>query len=147
MNVNSIQKNERVARFRCLVLAFCIPILWFGPLRASAADTFNWRASQNRVTADIQSGSLPGLLEQITAATGWQVFVEPDTAHTVSAKFKNLPPGEALRLLLGDLSFALVPETNRPAKLFVFRTAQRNATQLVHAKKEKGKLIPNELIV
>src|SRR5437879_13333421 len=128
MNVNSIQKNERVARFRCLVLAFCIPILWFGPLRASAADTFNWRASQNRVTADIQSGSLPGLLEQITAATGWRVFVEPDTAHTVSAKLKNLPLGLALWLLLHELHFALVPNANRPSKVFDFPTSQRTRT-------------------
>src|SRR5882757_5175941 len=84
------------------------------------------------------------------AAAGWKVFVEPGTTHTVSAKFKNLPPGEALRLLLGDLNFALIPETNASPKLFVFRTSQGNATQLVRAPKSgngRGKIIPNELIV
>jgi hypothetical protein len=91
-------------------------------------------------------------LAQIASVTGWQVFVEPDTSQAVSAKFKNLPPGEALRLLLGDLNFALVPETNSISKLFVFRTAMKNATQSVRpvntaGARSRGKLIPNELIV
>src|SRR5207244_1897234 len=113
-------------------------------------DALTWRTNQNRVSADIKAGDLSELLEQIATATGWKVFVEPDTSHTISAKFKNLPPGEALRLLLGDLNFALIPETNASPKLFVFRTSQGNATQLVHAPKSgngRGKIIPNELIV
>src|SRR6266403_2822426 len=129
-------------------LLLCLALLAAFP--AAAADSLNWRTNQNRVTADIQYRPLGRLLEQITAATGWKVFVEPGTTHDVSAKFKDLPPGEALRLLLGDLNFALVPETNASPKLFVFRTAQRNATQLVRAPEsetKKGKIIPNELIV
>ncbi len=116
----------------------------------SAADTFNWRTNENRVTADVQAGKLTTVLQRITAATGWQVYLEPSTTHMVSAKFKNLPPGEALRLLLGDLNFALVPETNTPSKLFVFRTSRKNATQLVRAPKPEtgvARVIPNELIV
>ena len=119
---------------------------------AWAADTLNWETSRNRVSADIKSGKLLPLLEQIASATGWQVFVEPDTTRAVSAKFSNLPPGDALRLLLGDLNFALVPETNANPKLFVFRTVMKNATQVirpVRAAKSgpRGKLIPNELVV
>ena len=98
------------------------------------------------------AGKLIPLLEQIASVTGWHVFVEPDTGRSISAKFSDLPPGEALHLLLGDLSFALVPETNASPKLFVFRTAMKNATQLVRPanaaeSRAKGKLIPNELIV
>ena len=119
---------------------------------AWAADTLNWETNRNRVSADIKSGKLLPLLEQIASATGWHVFVEPDTTCAVSAKFSNLPPGEALHLLLGDLNFALVPETNASPKLFVFRTTMKNATQLVRPVNaaesgSKGKLIPNELIV
>src|SRR6266568_1794892 len=132
------------------IFLLCLAFLSFGIFPAVAADTLNWRTNQNRVSADIQYRPLARLLEQITAATGWKVFLEPGTTHTVSAKFKNLPPGEALRLLLGDLNFALIPETNASPKLFVFRTSQGNATQLVHAPKSgngRGKIIPNELIV
>ncbi len=119
---------------------------------ATATDTFNWRTNQNLVSADIQSGELSKLLEQVASLTGWQVFLEPGTTRAVSAKFNNLPPGEALRLLLGELNFALVPETNASPKLFVFRTSRQNATLLVRPARaaesgSQAKLIPNELIV
>src|SRR6266404_5172229 len=97
-----------------------------------AADTLSWRTNQNGVSADIQSGRLVPVLEDVAQATKWHVFLEPGVTRTVSAKFKNQPVGEALHLLLGELNYALVPETNGPSKLFVFRTAQKNATQLIH---------------
>jgi len=135
----------------------CRAALWlalglFNVFPALAADSLNWQTNQNRVSADIKSGKLLPLLEQIASVTGWHVFVEPDTTRSVSAKFSNLTPGEALHLLLGDLSFALVPETNGSSKLFVFRTVMKNATQPVRLVSgaesgRKGKLIPNELIV
>jgi thermitase len=133
-------------RFAALFL-LAIALLAAAP--AWAADTLNWETKRDRVSADIKSGKLMPLLEQIASVTGWQVFVEPDTVCTISAKFNNLPPGEALHLLLGDLNFALVPQTNGGPKLVVFRTLMKNATQLVHALNaaSSGKPIPNELIV
>src|SRR5438034_5515910 len=108
--------------------------------------------NQNRGSAEIKAGQLNDLLDRIASLTSWKVYVEPGTSHTVSAKFKNLPPGEALHLLLGDLNFALVPQTNANPKLFVFRTALQKATQLVSPPNAsqagaQAKLIPNELIV
>src|SRR5689334_8281684 len=120
MNLNRSLDGGRKAPTRYLASILVVAVCWLFPVRSIANDILNWRTNQNRVTADIQSGSLPNLLERITIATGWQVFVEPETSHTVSTKFKDLPPGEALRLLLGQLSFALVPQTNAPARLFVF---------------------------
>ena len=132
-------------------------VLWLamalGPvLPAQAADVLNWETNRNRVSADIKSGQLLPILEQIAATTGWHIFLEPDTTTTVSAKFNRLPPGEALHLLLHDLNFALVPATNANSKLFVFRTTMQNATQSVHPAKAaasgpKGKVIANELIL
>jgi hypothetical protein len=102
-------------------------------ITGSAADTLDWPTNAVVVSADIKDGKLPWLLEEITSATGWRVFVEPDVSHVISAKFENLPPGEALRLLLGDLNFALIPEANTTPKLFVFRTTMGSATQRVLA--------------
>jgi hypothetical protein len=116
-----------------------------------AANTLNWQT--NGVSADVKGGRLIPVLEKVASATGWQVYVEPDTTNqTISAKFAKLAPGEALRLLLGDLNFALVPQTNTSPKLFVFRTSQRNATHRVASLKlteaeGQAKLLPNELIV
>src|ERR1044072_3003915 len=72
-----------------------------------AADRLVWKA--DKVAADISGWKLPKLLETLSAATGWQIFVEPETEHLVATRFKDRPQGEALRLLLGDLNFALLP--------------------------------------
>ena len=118
-------------------------------VQLSAADSLRWQT--NRVSADIKSGDVYQLLERIAATTGWHIYVEPDLSHKVSAKFQDLPPAEALHMLLGPVNFALVPETNASPKLFVFRTTMKNATRLVRpavpSDVGKAKIIPNELIV
>ena len=102
--------------------------LLFTAHAAFAANTLTWNTKQNRISADINSEKLFTFLERVASATRWQVFVEPEASHNVSAKFNNLSTGEALALLLGDLNFALVPETNGPSRLYVFRTVRQNAT-------------------
>ncbi len=135
-------------RFRRFALALVLGLS--AAVRAGAFDTLNWSTNQNRVTADIQTAKLLKVLQQIATTTGWQVFVEPQaTTQTVSAKFKDLPPPEALRFLLGNLNYALVPETNSSCRLFVFGTNLRAATELVHPAQTAARTnaIPNELIV
>ena len=129
-----------------IALAFCLIAL----PRANAADTLSWKPDS--VAAEISSWDLSKLLQKLTEATGWQIYVEPDTTHTISTKFKDRPQGEALRLLLGDLNFALLPpQSNGPPRLYVFRTTLQEATQLVKLpakpKAKDTKPIANELIV
>jgi hypothetical protein len=155
MNLPNFSGNFRLSGFspgfrRLPVFGVALVMLFAAAARAS--DSFEWETNKNLVSADIKAGHLYPLLEQIASATGWRVFVEPDTGRTISAKFKNLPPGEALRLLLGDLNFAMVPETSGRSKLFVFHSRMQNATQLVLPVKAvaavtKPKPIANELIV
>lgn len=119
----------------------------------SAADTLIWRTKEDRVTADIQSAGLIPVLEGVAKLTGWHVFLESNITQNVSVKFKDLPSGDALRFMLGDLNYAFVPQTNGSPRLFVFRTTRANATQaiqpgdLASGKKLEAKTIPNELIV
>jgi hypothetical protein len=126
----------------CLFLAaFC--------LCARAADTNSlvWHRATDRVDADLRGMALWPLLEKIASDAGWRIYVEPDTTHTTSAKFKDLPSGDALKRLLGNLNFALVPRTNGVPQLYVFRTVMKNATRLVLAPKAAPKHVPNELLV
>jgi hypothetical protein len=137
---------------RAQFLALALMLLGIGSaLPVRAVGNFNWNTNRNEVSADIKSGKLLDLLEKIATATGWRVFVEPDTTHAISAKFTRLPPGEALHLLLGDVNFALVPGTNGSARLYVFRSSPERATQSIEPAKARdrqgSKLIPNELIV
>jgi hypothetical protein len=127
-------------------------LLLFSIAHAPAADVLNWNTNQNRVTADIHSVPIPRLLASIALHAGWHVFLESNITYSVSSKFQDLPQGEALRMLLGDLNFALVPQTNGPQHLYVFRTSMGNATQFIHpedliSKTTHSGKIPNELIV
>ncbi len=111
-----------------------------------AADSLSWNADKGKVTADVQNWDLLTLLENVATATGWEIYVEPKTRYQASAKFRERPPGEALKMLLGNLSYALLPQTNGVSKLYVFRNNRNDATQLVRARKKSGKL-DKELIV
>ena len=129
---------------------FCVWLcLAFGSVAARAADTNSlvWHKTTDRVDADVRGMALWPLLEKIASDAGWQVYVEPGVTHATSAKFKNLPSIEALRMLFGDLNFALVPQTNAVPRLYVFRTERQNATRLVRAPKAAAKHVPNELLV
>ncbi|MGA2179933.1 MAG: S8 family serine peptidase [Verrucomicrobiota bacterium] len=127
---------------------FCLLLVVLS-LSARAADTnsFVWHRATDRVDADVRGMALWPLLEKIAVKAGWQIFVEPDTTHTTSAKFKDLPSGDALKMLLGDLNFALVPRTNGVPQLYVFRTEMKNATRQVLVPKAAPKHVPNELLV
>ncbi|MGA2786619.1 MAG: hypothetical protein ABSF60_03750 [Verrucomicrobiota bacterium] len=126
----------------CVFLAaFCISA------RAADTNSLVWHRATDRVDADVRGMALWPLLEKIAVKAGWHIFVEPDTTHTTSAKFKDLPSGDALKMLLGNLNFALVPRTNSVPDLYVFRTMMKNATQAVLAPKAAPKHVPNELLV
>lgn len=122
-------------------------------LKVAAATTnfLSWDQASNKVSADVRDWDLIGLMEAVAVQSGWQVYLEPDYSYKASVKFQNLPPGEALRRLLGSLNFAMVPQTNGPQRLYVFRTAMKNATQQVRRAGErlapKPRRVPNELIV
>ena len=128
--------------------AICVFLAAFC-LCARAADTnlLVWHRATDRVDADVRGMALWPLLEKIAVEAGWHIYVEPDTTHTTSAKFKDLPSGDALKMLLGDLNFALVPRTNGVPQLYVFRTERQNATLLVRAPNATAKHVANELLV
>jgi len=123
-----------------------------GAFAGSATNLLVWSSSGDHVTADVRGWPLLTLLESIAAQSGWQVRIEPDLEQLASVKFKNLPSGEALRFLLGDLNYALVPQTNGATRLYVFRTALGRATKLVRPPADPAaatapKRVPNELII
>ena len=130
---------RKIAAVVCLSIALSINA--FGQTNSLA-----WHKADGLVDADVHSETLLPLLRGIAGQTGWHIFVEPGTSHTASTKFKNLPTGDALKRLLGDLNFALVPKDNGPSELYVFVTTMKNATRQVVAAKPP-RHVPNELLV
>lgn len=145
----------RFAQASCLkpsLLTLLLGCLCLLPLRSPAAaqtNSLTWRKAPERVTADISSASLEEALSLVIEATGWQVYIQPKTTHTVDVRFKDRPPSEALKLMLGSLSFAVIPQTNGPSRLLVFRTGVNDATEQVmgKGKDDTSKPIPNELVI
>src|SRR5690349_6962197 len=101
----AVANPRGVSRVRLGALALGLSLLYLAGVPAFGADTLAWSTNRNRVSADIRADNLLHVLGQIARTTGWQVFVERGAARTVSTKFSDLPTGEALRLLLGDLNF------------------------------------------
>ncbi len=150
-NWNSPASFRPHAAVLLAVVSLCLG--WADAFGQTTTNYLIWRAAESRVDADIRGWPLDTLLKQVAAKTGWRVFVEPETTHTVSTKFKDLTPGEALRRLLDRLNFAVLPQSNAPAQLLVFRTSMQDATQAIRAAADdadpdtRARPIPNELIV
>jgi len=107
-----------------------------------------WHQDTGLVDAELHSVGLVPVLEAVAKQTGWHVFVEPTAIQNVSTKFSELPIGEALHRLLGDLNFALVPQTNGPDSLYVFSLRMQDATRAVAtAKPVKPKHVSRQLLV
>jgi len=129
-------------------IAICLFLVAFcAGARAADTNSLVWHRAADRVDADVRGMALWPLLEKIAVEAGWHIYVEPDTTHTASAKFNDLPSGAALKMLLGNLNFALVPRTNDVPQLYVFRTDMKNATRQVLAPRAAPRHVANELLV
>ena len=130
----------------CLILGQ-VPLAWSG----GATNSLVWQRETDQVSADLHGISLWPLLEDIGHQTGWRIFVEPGVDRLSDVRFSRLPEGEALKKLLGDLNFALVPKTNQSSQLYVFATTLRAATKRVNVAATNAatvaKHVPNELIL
>jgi len=136
---------RRVNIFLLVTLCVCAGSI----TRAVDTNSLVWQPERNQVSADLHGEALWPLLEDIAHQTGWHIFVEPGASHNASARFRDLPAGEALPKLLGDLNYAMVPQTNGPQQLYVFKTTMYHATQRVTAppKAAPMKHVANQLLV
>ena len=141
----------RLARvILCLLLTSPACIAVAGP---GGSGTLDWRPSAKGIDADIEGWPLTRVIATISRATGWQTYVEPDTEVAITAHFDDLAAPAALRRLLGDLNFALLPQVTGPPRLFVYRHSFADATRFIPAdsiaspKAEASRPIGNELIV
>ena len=124
------------------IFLFCVIAMSAVPSRAALKELqlpvneegkISWDAKKKRMSAVMENISLKDAMAKFSGATGWKVFLDPAADHTVSAQFSSRSASEALRLLLGGLSFAVIPQTNSPAKLYIFKNAMADATEEVAA--------------
>lgn len=143
-HLRSVAADVRRRMVVCLLLLS--GLLTASRLAAATTNAFVFHPEDGHIDADIQSWSLEHLLEAVAVSTGWHVFLDPGARHTVSAKFSDLPTGQALHMLLGNVNFVVVPTADGQSRLYVFRTARNQATRAI-APPKPAKPIPRELIV
>jgi thermitase len=116
-------------------------------LTGYAAPTNNlaWATKDKTLSADLRDVPLEKVLARVGSLTKWKVFVEPGLQHPVSVKFKETPTAEALRLVLGDVNFALVPGPQK--KLYVYRNSLQDATEAVAAEGKPKNWLANEILL
>jgi thermitase len=127
-----------------LLLAFCFVV-------RGEEQSLNWHLDNKTVDAQLSGLPLDEMLSRVAHLTGWEIFVEPDLDQRVSVSFKKAKEGEALRLLLGKLNFALLPRSNAASRLYIYRTSLQEATKMVMPAPEPKKAVSarlrNELVV
>jgi len=136
-----------IVRFRQIALAAAG--LFAALLPCSAADALRWDKARDRVDASVETWTVPQMLGRVAAATGWEIYLDPEIKTRVSTKFTNKKQGEALKRLLGEYNYALVPDTNGSSKFFVFRNTRAEATRAIEpiVSKDSTNRIGNELVV
>ena len=98
---------------------------------AAAADSVVWHPKARTFDMNVRAMGLEQLLGVIKAETGWEVLVEPGLKGRVEVKFRNKSAADAMRFLLGDKRFSLVPRTKGGTRLMVYESNLRGATQKV----------------
>jgi len=135
-----------LSRRRITPILVCCVCIFLSAFADSRHDLV-WR--KNSVDASIEDWPLKSLLSRVAAATGWKVYVDPELEQHVSVTFRDASQAEALRFLLGNMNYALVPGSKGHAKLYVYKSSAAQATSLVLPDKisKATNWIANELIV
>lgn len=121
---------------------------WVGT--AASAGQLNWNPKTGKVDASLQGEPLSKVLSDIGALADWEVLVEPGLQATVSTRFEGLPAHQALRRILGNWNFAVLPGKNGRKKLYIYRNSLRAATKQLKSKAgnqpSQSRRIENEII-
>ena len=127
-----------------------------GQQRTSNKSTIKWERN-GKVSASIENYPLEKVLQLLSDQEKWQILVEPDLNLNVTTRFKNLSQTEALRRLLNDVNFVIIPSKNNQSRLLVYQTSSDNAVKKVKPKilnnksdlttKKDSTKIKNELLV
>ena len=109
-----------------------------------------------KASAQFEKCPLEKVLQSLSEQGQWQIFVEPELRLQVTTRFKNLTHSQALRRLLSDVNFAVIPSPKAPSRLLVYKTSSEKAVVRIVptkrlAKHKKAKIKPgkiaNELVV
>ena len=125
-------------------------------LGSQKKDHLTWNPSGD-VSASVENWPLENVLQALSDLRKWQVLVEPGLELTLTTRFKNLPQSEALRRLLDNVNYVIIPSRKEASRLLVYQTSSKKAVRRITptkrlakpdgTKKDDDGKIDNELIV
>jgi len=143
---------KRCSKICYLVLLLaCFGVLLTMPVIGD--NELNWNAERQTLDVSLKNAPLIETLEDLAKQTGWHIYLEPTPGKTFSTHFQGLSRGEAMRVLIGEMNYAFIPDANGPTKLIVFRTSREAATIRISGEKPRkhetptAKRVGNQLIV
>ena len=98
-----------------------------------------WEAD-GTASAQLEKCSLDKVLQSLSEQGRWQIFVEPELRLQVTTRFKNLTHSQALRRLLSDVNFAIIPSPKASSRLLVYKTSSEKAVVRIVPTKRLAKL-------
>jgi len=129
----------------------CLGMLLVCPTRGD--NELEWNAESQTLDVSLEGAPLIETLEDLAHQTSWQIYLEPAPGKTFTTRFKGLSRGEAMRVLIGDMNYAFVPDAKGPTKLIVFRTSREAATIRIPGEAPRipqtptSKKISNQMVV
>ena len=127
-----------------------------GQQTTSKESAIKWE-SNGKVSASLENYPLEKVLQLLSDQEKWQILVEPDLNLNVTTRFKNLSQAEALRRLLNDVNFVIIPSKTSQSRMLVYQTSSDNAVRKITPKirsnksdltnKKDNAIIKNELLV
>ncbi len=140
-----------------LRIIFTVAFALLVPAKVLAKDAFAlptgriiWHKEARRIDANVSGLSLSTVLSKLSRATGWKVYLQPGTDRPLQVKFKGLDRGAALRLMLGDLNYAVVPALAGGTEIRIYQNNPAAATELLTDKDGRPKTsdwLARELVV
>ena len=111
--------------------------------KTDSDQAIHWRKN-GTATVQIEQWPLHRVLQSLSDQGGWEVFVEPDLQILITTRFNNLSHSEALRRILGDVNFAILPHPGKRSKLLVYKTSSVKAIVRILPTKRLTKLEPDK---
>ena len=111
--------------------------------KTDSDQAIHWRKN-GTATVQIEQWPLHRVLQSLSDQGGWEVFVEPDLQILITTRFNNLSHSEALRRILGDVNFAILPHPGKRSKLLVYKTSSVKAIVRILPTKRLSKLEPDK---
>lgn len=145
LHLNSIQM-----KLHCLVVA--LATVAFAATAAPApkvvsGSSVKWHRGSERFVIRATNAPLASILSEMSRQTGWEILTLQKLNERISVSINNEKTVDALKILLDDYVYTLLPNSSKRTRLSIYRNNVSEAIVLIAPSPEPSKIITNEIAV